>query len=396
MKLWPLPEGFSIPKSLEKSDYSLSARWIHTMTGPPLERHFINVVHGRIESFTHKPTQQECYDFGDDAQILPGVLNMHAHLELSQLARPLDVPLENSRRSMAAWVKKLMQFRRSPEYNAASAMGSALTRQDWPAECAVVADIVPPDLDCEAVRQVKDVRLLDFRELIGWIDDTTDLGATKKIDSVRSKRFFGLAPHAPQTVCPALLHDCVKLACEKSCPVTMHLAETPEELEFLQTGGGPLLEMMRKADPAYDPKKVILGDRPWDHLQLLSEAPQALVVHGVFLDDDELKFLAARRETMAVVYCPRSTAYFGDKKYPLKKMLDFGVRVLLGTDSLASTPDLSLANEMKFILENHPDVPAQAVFRLGTVDAAEFLRLDSQPVGLGSLREGGAAKFAFL
>ena len=50
---------------------------------------------------------------------------------------------------------------------------------------------------------------------------------------------------------------------------------------------------------------------------------------------------------MAVVYCPRTHAWFGHPPYPLEKMLAAGVPVALGTDSRASSPDLSLLAEMR-------------------------------------------------
>ncbi len=367
--------------------YSLGAHWIHTMTGPPLEKHYINVHDGVIESFTATPTKDECFDLGSEFQILPATFNMHTHLELSQLTEPLDVPSTAGRRSMADWVGELMRFRRSPKYNAAEAVIAGMMREDILTETAAVADIVPLDFNAEILRQGK--RWCDFRELIGWNENI----ATEKLAALENLRFFGLSPHAPQTVCPKLLEGCVQKARKLDGPVAMHLAETPEEIEFLRTGTGPLRALMHQADPDYDPKHVLLGKRPLDYLKLLSEAPKTLVIHGQFLDDEELRFLAARRETMAVVYCPRSTAYFGSDEYPLQKMLDFGVRVLLGTDSLASTPDLSVVNEMAFVLRNYPGMAAKTVVRMGTIDAAEFLFREKNA---GALREGGPARFTFL
>jgi len=173
----------------------------------------------------------------------------------------------------------------------------------------------------------------------------------------------------------------------------MHLAETLEELQLLHHHTGPLLEMMQRADPDYDPKSVLLGTSPMDYLQLLSAAPSVFVIHGNYLDDEELRFLAMHRETMSVVYCPRSHAYFRHAPYPLQKMLDYGVRVLLGTDSLASVPNLSLVEEIQFVLQQHPEVPAEVVYRLGTFEGASALHL---PQGFGAIHPGSPARFAVL
>jgi cytosine/adenosine deaminase-related metal-dependent hydrolase len=201
---------------------------------------------------------------------------------------------------------------------------------------------------------------------------------------------FGLSPHAPHTVCPALLEKVIA----HNVPIAMHLAETPEERQLLRHHTGPLLEMMRRVDPDYDPKSVLLGKRPMDYLQLLSAAPSVFIIHGNYLDDEELQFLAAHRETMSVVYCPRSHAYFQHAPYPLQKMLACGVRVLLGTDSLASVPDLNLLEEMRYVLKQHPTVPPEIVYRMGTIEGASALNLFQER--LGTIQPSSPARFAVL
>ena len=90
----------------------------------------------------------------------------------------------------------------------------------------------------------------------------------------------------------------------------------------------------------------------WIILRMLADAPRALVIHGNYLDDEELAFLAANRERMSLVYCPRTHAYFEHPPYPLAKHLKLGVRVALGTDSRASNPDLDLLAEMRHVAQN--------------------------------------------
>ena len=356
--------------------YSLGARWIHPMQGDPLEDHWINITDDRVESVSKEPTYSPPIFLGNSAVLLPATINAHTHLELSQLEAPLDVP----NRSMSDWISSLLAFRRSTAYNAAQGIQQALCRPDFLESTIAVADIVP--LASSAVcRLPSALHYFPFTELIAWCEELVpgDLPAT-----------FGLSPHAPHTVCPTLLERAV----DQNVPLAMHLAETPEELQLLRHHTGPLLEMMRRTDPDYDPKAVLLGKRPMDYLQLLSAAPNVFVIHGNFLDDEELQFLAAHREKMSVVYCPRSHAYFRHSPYPLQKMLDYGVRVLLGTDSLASAPDLSLVEEMRFVLQQHPAVSPEIVYRMGTSEGA--VAFDLLRSGIGTIQSGSPARFAVL
>jgi cytosine/adenosine deaminase-related metal-dependent hydrolase len=352
--------------------YSLGARWIHTMLGAPLENHWINITDGKVESISAQPAYSLSQHLGERSVILPSAINAHAHLELSQLASPLDVPS----RSMSDWVAALLAFRRSAAYDAEQGIRQGIDQLE---STAAIADIVP--LASAAVcRLPSAVCYLPFTELIAW--------RSEQVPAMPSA--FGLSPHAPHTVCPALLEKAVK----QNVPLAMHLAETLEELQLLRHHTGLLLEMMRRADADYDPKSVLVGKRPMDYLQLLSAAPNVFIIHGNYLDDEELRYLAVHRETMSVVYCPRSHAYFRHAPYPLRKMLDYGVRILLGTDSLASVPDLSSVAEMRFVRKHHPMVSADVVYRMGTLEGATALNLLQE--GFGTIQPGSPARFAVV
>ena len=69
---------------------------------------------------------------------------------------------------------------------------------------------------------------------------------------------------------------------------------------------------------------------------------------------------------MAVVYCPRTHAWFAHPRYPLEKMLAAWGDLALGTDSRASSPDLSLLAEMRHVAREFPAISRAAILGLGT------------------------------
>ena len=347
-----------------------------------MENGYVNVRDGIIETLTASPTQRTVFDFGEDCRILPGAVNAHAHLELSQLRKPLDVPLVNGRRPFTDWIGKLMAFRQGGFYDAEMGVQSATLLPELLVETAVIADIVPPVPAPDGNGSER----IPFFELIAW----TENAAGAKLEEARRllKGNSGLSPHAPQTVHPTLWQEIVRW----NVPLAVHLAETPEELELLRFRRGPLLDLMRRADPNYDPELVLLGDRPLDYLKFLAEANRVLIAHGNYLDDEEIAFLGEHSDRMSVVYCPRTHAYFGHDPYPLRKMLGIGVCVALGTDSLASNPDLSLLSEMKFVHRTYPDIPLETVVRMGTLNGAMALGVADR---WGTLEPGKIARFSF-
>ena len=150
-------------------------------------------------------------------------------------------------------------------------------------------------------------------------------------------------------------------------PVALHLAETREELELLQSGTGPFVPMLQSFD-AWHPDVIPRGTRPLDFLRALGQAHRALVIHGNYLNSEEITFLAALAARMSLVYCPRTHAYFGHEPYPLASLLAAGVNVAVGTDSRASNPDLDLWEELRYLQRHFGDAVAPAdVLRMATL-----------------------------
>jgi cytosine/adenosine deaminase-related metal-dependent hydrolase len=111
-----------------------------------------------------------------------------------------------------------------------------------------------------------------------------------------------------------------------------------------------------------------------------------LAVHGVHLTDRELERLAAADVTL--VTCPRSNLWVGVGAAPIARFLAAGVRLAVGTDSLASTPDLNLFGELAAMRAAAPLVPARQILRAATHAGAEALGMHDQ---LGSLAPGRRA-----
>jgi cytosine/adenosine deaminase-related metal-dependent hydrolase len=69
-------------------------------------------------------------------------------------------------------------------------------------------------------------------------------------------------------------------------------------------------------------------------------------------------------------------------------MLARGVRIALGTDSLASSPDLDMLAEARLVRRLHPALPGEAILRMATLAGAEALGFDDET---GSLEPGKSA-----
>ncbi|QDT53434.1 8-oxoguanine deaminase [Caulifigura coniformis] len=343
----------------------------------------VEIADGQVVAL-HDCPQDGTIDLGS-AVIVPGLVNTHTHLEFSNLERPLGPPAP-----FADWIGSVVAERRRRcrrEEDSSTAPRLELDpislglQECFQSGSSLVADIVTGSLEHVDRRSVivdalANERLLPFRELIAptpaGIEATWSAAETSlaELEPDPERRRAGLSPHAPYTVAATLLEQAIARAGRESRPVAMHLAETQEELDLLSRHSGPLVDMLKRIG-VWDPSAPA-GTRPLDILKRLSVAPRVLVIHGNFLEEDELRFLGNQRH-MSLVYCPRTHAYFGHPTHPLRAAIDLGVNVALGTDSRASNPDLNLWEEAKQVASEFPMLPAAVVLQMATANGARAL-----------------------
>src|SRR5439155_6133245 len=121
------------------------------------------------------------------------------------------------------------------------------------------------------------------------------------------------------------------LARERDVPVSIHLAETREELRFLERGGGEFEALLRERG-AWDEGWRPPGVSP---VRLAAEVGllelRGAAVHLNYLSADDIALL--RQGRLVPVWCPGSHAWFGHDEHPAARLVAAGVPVALGTDS---------------------------------------------------------------
>jgi 5-methylthioadenosine/S-adenosylhomocysteine deaminase len=156
----------------------------------------------------------------------------------------------------------------------------------------------------------------------------------------------GWAPHSLFTCPPKILAAVGKRARAAGQRLTLHVDESPEEHEFFVRGTGPIADIVERFGASGRFKH---GQSP---VQVLAEmgllGPDLLAVHAVQVTPEDIATLAATRTP--VVTCPRSNMMLATGIAPVAEMIAAGVTVALGTDSLASTPDLDMFAEMRALL----------------------------------------------
>jgi 5-methylthioadenosine/S-adenosylhomocysteine deaminase len=136
---------------------------------------------------------------------------------------------------------------------------------------------------------------------------------------------FVIAPCGPQWVSPALLRAAAALARAHGTNLHLHALET--KLQVL-TGerffGRSLIQVMADADA--------LG-------------PLTTIAHGIWLTDQDIEMIAAAGAS--VVHNPISNLKLGAGLAPLRKLLDAGVNVGLGTDGPSCNDTVRISDTMR-------------------------------------------------
>ncbi len=366
---------------------ALTARYVFPAVGPPIANGVVTFQKGRIIDVGPGDVKR-ALDLGNVA-IMPGLVNAHVHLEFSSLRATLGY----RGISLVEWIGLAISSRGEQTSGRSIEQGLLESRS---LGTTSLGDIVQEGWPVDQIERANlDVTV--FQELIAPTTDRIDAAlqlARRHIATGKTAGTWrpGLSPHAPYSVHPDLLDEVVAISADERVPLAFHLAESREELQWLRDGSGPFREFLDRIG-ALNPTTSEGGRRPLDFLRTLDGAHRALIVHGNYLDGQEIAFLAEQADRMAVVYCPRTHAWFDHRPYPLTEMLAAGVHVALGTDSRASAPDLSMLAEMRQTAKSHPAIGGDMILQLATLRAAEALGRDAE---LGSLESGKAADFAVV
>lgn len=187
-----------------------------------------------------------------------------------------------------------------------------------------------------------------------------------------------VAPHAPYTCTDEILRACAELAIEMDVPLHIHLAETAQEVENMRREEGmPVIPYVKK-------------------LGLLDA--KVIAAHCVHIDEGEMRTF--QHYNTGIAHNPSSNLKLASGIAPVRKMLDLGLNVGIGTDGPASNNDLDMFEEMRlasFLAKGSSGdptaLPALATLAMATCNGAKALHIDHLT---GSIESGKRADLILL
>lgn len=371
------------------------ARWVLPITQPPIENGTVVESDGLISYVGPRsaaPPGQD-YDLGD-AILFPGLVNTHTHLELTAMRGFL----ENCR--FTEWIDKLRQSR-DEVMDQETLLDSARfgVVEGLEAGITTYADTCSSGVAMQAMRDAG-VRGIMYQEVFGPDPSQAEIAMRDLEDRVEALRLeqtelvsLGVSPHAPYTVSDPLYDAAARFANSRKLPLAMHIAESEEEFDIVTRGTGDFAERWQR-------RGIPVSPRSRSPIALLEERGAlergALLIHCVRVDSADIEIIARHR--CSVAHCPASNAKFGHGIAPLLPLIAAGIRVGIGSDSVASNNRMDILDEARLSVlihraatRRHDAFGAHEALQLATIGGARALGIEAR---VGSLEVGKDADLA--
>jgi cytosine/adenosine deaminase-related metal-dependent hydrolase len=369
----------------------LRARTVLPIAGTPIEDGAVVVSGNTISAVGRFSDLRTAFD-GDvidlgEQVLMPGFVNAHCHLDYSMLRRAIQ-----PQRSFTEWVRRINAVKRSlgpDDYRDAIARGFAELRR-WGTTTVANIESFPellPEMHPPPLRTWWFLEMIDLRHLVTSEDVVAGtLAFFEKFPGWLGG--FGLSPHAPYTASGPLFELVFEVSEKLDMPVMTHVAESREEWEMFRHARGELYDFMARLDRwMHDCHR---GNTPLRHvLNHTALGPRWILAHMNELDDSDFILLASfpRDRRPSIVHCPGSHRYFRHGPFPMPKLLELGINVCLGTDSLASTDSLSLPDEMRLLAEREPWLHPAEILAMATLNGAQALGMNAGKIVPGALAD---------
>ena len=214
----------------------LRARWILPLSSAPIADGALLLRGGQIAdigpaaAMLGRHRAETIQDLGE-AALLPGLINVHSHLELGLLRGLLvDLPF-------FAWIRTVVKIQREAflpsDHDLASRVGAAEMLR---AGITCVADCSASGAPLDALLSAW-LRGIVHQEVFApersWLAEAVPT-LERRLDALSARAAsssgrvrVGVSPHSPYMACPALLDIAARIACDRGLPLSIHLAESP-------------------------------------------------------------------------------------------------------------------------------------------------------------------------
>jgi cytosine/adenosine deaminase-related metal-dependent hydrolase len=344
---------------------------------------------GRVEMVWGPEAEIEAAVVFDKGILCPGFVNAHCHLELSHMRGAVP---EGT--GLMVFLTQVIGRRGASEEAKREARFAALEAL-FAAGVVAVGDIANTS-DTLDVRSAGRLHFHTFVETLGAIPQTAGArlaDAERLFEQFRAQSVSGTAQgtmlaqsvtaHAPYSVSEPLFKAIAQSP--SATRLSVHSEESEDENEYYQRGTGNvnyLLQTLGISLPDYQPygNSALPVWSRW-----MQPQTPTLLVHSTVATPQTIAGAETHFKSLFWCLCPGANRYIEGKLPPVELLQAAGVRICIGTDSLASNHALSMLGELQLLKALKPQLSWEELLTWGTRNGAEALGFASF---LGTLEKG--------
>lgn len=335
-----------------------------------------------IEQFSEKISEKEGIEFYSGF-LVPGFINTHCHLELSYLKGLIP---ENKK--LHGFIASLNQLKNNFTEEEKKKKISIIDSVMFHNGISAVGDISNTTATIEAKLSSK-IYYHTFIEIYGSDSKIAEKsfknGLNVLTDFKKANLNASLVPHSPYSVSEKLFRMLNDYYRHDSELLSMHNQESRFENDLFRKKSEDSVRIVQSIGGATE------GFTPTGKNSLESVFPdiknssKIILVHNTFTNEDDIEFINSQDSDIYLSLCPDSNLYIEDKLPEIEMFYKKGLKLTIGTDSLASNKNLCILNEMNSIQNHFPEIPFSEILLWATLNGAEALNISKR---FGSFETG--------
>jgi cytosine/adenosine deaminase-related metal-dependent hydrolase len=349
---------------------TFSAQYIFTNNGPPLKRGLItadeNDTITGVEDTGGILQEKESVEFYNGI-IVPGFVNCHCHLELSNLKG-----LVSRGSGLADFIRVIRESRESGLE--ALIPSISLADKEMVSEGVVLCGDICNNASSFNVKTRSRIKYVNLLEIFG-IDPEKAVRRMHEVMQLSRiaqsyKMPYWLVPHSLYSLSLPLLR-LLKSKTGSNRITSVHFMETSSEITFLACHEGQIMESYNKSGLGTGRLETV-NNHAEGILEEITSSGNLILVHNTYADRETIQRVKRRRDLFWCL-CPNSNMYIENQLPPLNLLTEENCEIVIGTDSLASNASLSILEELKTLQGSFPTVRLEDLIYWATLNGARAL-----------------------
>lgn len=272
--------------------------------------------------------------------VIPGLVNAHTHLELSFLKGKLSLSLG----SMSDFVKSIAAERKNVTPQEIRQEAFAAMRYAYERGTYYYNDIAN---DAEFSRFLSSSIYFHgnrFYEALGFSPEVSEKRIAEVEKVIRADKHIQPTPHSPYGSSPQIIKNMREW--DRNNSLSIHLLESPHE-HLITKGKGELMDFLESINQHHrHPEYKNLSIVEYLNEMGVYQYKNLFLVHLTYATEHDIEYLSEHVPHAAWVLCHRSNRFMGFERTNFEKLFKSPLKMLIGTDSMASAPNVSVLDEL--------------------------------------------------